>query len=99
MSSNQYPSPPASNATAGLTDAPLLEPHYQPNTALLSLLLMFGTFAIANYLRHFRNSKFLGRRVRRMLGDFGVPIAILLMVAVDQLIPQVRGGGEFGGGL
>ena len=55
---------------------------------------MFGTFAIANYLRHFRNSKFLGRRVRRMLGDFGVPIAILLMVAVDQLIPQVSWTGS-----
>ncbi|KAF0313251.1 Anion exchange protein 2 [Amphibalanus amphitrite] len=77
------------NATSAPTDAPLLEPHYQPNTALLSLLLMFGTFAIANYLRHFRNSKFLGRRVRRMLGDFGVPIAILLMVGVDLLVPQV----------
>ena len=80
-----------SNATSGLPDAPLTEPHYQPNTALLSLLLMFGTFAIANYLRHFRNSKFLGRRVRRMLGDFGVPIAILLMVGVDLLIPQASG--------
>ena len=70
-------------------DAPLTDPKNQPNTALLSLLLMFGTFAIAQYLRFFRNSKFLGRRVRRMLGDFGVPIAILLMVGIDMLIPQV----------
>ena len=73
-----------------LEDAPLTDPKNQPNTALLSLLLMFGTFAIAQYLRFFRNSKFLGRRVRRMLGDFGVPIAILVMVGVDMLIPQVR---------
>ncbi|XP_037085134.1 band 3 anion transport protein-like isoform X2 [Pollicipes pollicipes] len=78
-----------SNGSAPLLDAPLTAPKNQPNTALLSLLLMFGTFAIAQYLRFFRNSKFLGRRVRRMLGDFGVPIAILLMVGADMLIPQV----------
>ena len=79
-------------------DAPLTDPKNQPNTALLSLLLMFGTFAIAQYLRFFRNSKFLGRHVRRMLGDFGVPIAILLMVGIDMLIQQVRGMWGIGGG-
>ncbi|GIY32728.1 anion exchange protein 2 [Caerostris extrusa] len=35
----------------------------QPNTALLSMILMIGTFYIAYFLRHFRNSKFLGRSV------------------------------------
>ncbi len=34
-----------------------------PNTALLSAILMFGTFFIAYFLRIFRNSKFLGRNV------------------------------------
>ena len=48
-----------------------------------------GTSAITQYLRLFRNSKFLGRRVRHMLGDFGVPIAILVMVGIDILSPQV----------
>jgi hypothetical protein len=37
----------------------------QPNTALLSLILTIGTFLIAYFLRIFRNSKFLGRRVRK----------------------------------
>jgi solute carrier family 4 anion exchanger 2 len=55
----------------------------QPNTALLSFILMFGTFLIAYFLRNFRNSQFLGRTIRRALGDFGVPIAIVLMVVVD----------------
>merc|ERR1719431_1129706 len=55
----------------------------QPNTALLSLILMFGTFFIAYFLRTFRNSQFLGRTARRALGDFGVPIAIVIMVLVD----------------
>lgn len=36
----------------------------QPNTALLSLVLMMGTFFIAFFLRKFRNSRFLGGKVR-----------------------------------
>jgi len=55
----------------------------QPNTALLSFILMFGTFFIAYFLRNFRNSQFLGRTIRRALGDFGVPIAIVIMVLID----------------
>ena len=35
----------------------------QPNTALLSIILTFGTFFIAEYLKKFRNSHFLGRSV------------------------------------
>lgn len=35
----------------------------QPNTALFCTILSLGTFAIAYYLRLFRNSKFLGRNV------------------------------------
>lgn len=35
----------------------------QPNTALFCTILALGTFAIAYYLRLFRNSKFLGRSV------------------------------------
>ncbi|XP_045584417.1 LOW QUALITY PROTEIN: anion exchange protein 2 [Procambarus clarkii] len=58
----------------------------QPNTALLSLILMLGTFVIAIKLKYFRNSKYLGRSARRALGDFGVPIAIVLMVALDYVI-------------
>ncbi|XP_060638777.2 anion exchange protein 2 isoform X1 [Anolis sagrei] len=58
----------------------------QPNTALLSLVLMFGTFFIAFFLRKFKNSRFFPGRVRRVIGDFGVPIAILLMVLLDYSI-------------
>lgn len=39
----------------------------QPNTALFSTVLALGTFFIAYYLRHFRNSKFLGRSVSKMI--------------------------------
>ncbi|XP_068621048.1 band 3 anion transport protein [Battus philenor] len=59
----------------------------QPNTALFCTMLTLATFAIAYYLRIFRNGKFLGRSVRRALGDFGVPIAIVLMVGMSVLVP------------
>lgn len=42
------------------TGGPLLN---QPNTALLSLVLMVGTFFVAFFLRKFRNSRFLGGKV------------------------------------
>ncbi|XP_041101923.1 anion exchange protein 2-like [Polyodon spathula] len=58
----------------------------KPNTALLSLVLMAGTFFIAFYLRKFKNSAFFPGRIRRLIGDFGVPIAILIMVLVNYSI-------------
>lgn len=69
--------------TANLTKTSIPEMINQPNTALLSTIMMIGTFFIAHFLRHFRNSKFLGRNARRALGDFGVPIAIIIMVGLD----------------
>ncbi|KAI4786821.1 hypothetical protein KUCAC02_036875, partial [Chaenocephalus aceratus] len=55
----------------------------EPNTALLSFVLMVGTYLIAFYLRKFKNSSFFPGTLRRVIGDFGVPIAILIMVLVD----------------
>ncbi|XP_051925336.1 solute carrier family 4 member 1b (Diego blood group) isoform X2 [Hippocampus zosterae] len=62
-----------------------LTPAY-PNTALLSMCLMLGCFFIAYFLRQFKNGTFLPGKVRRLLGDFGVPIAIFLMIVVDYSI-------------
>ncbi|XP_078620588.1 band 3 anion transport protein-like [Branchiostoma floridae x Branchiostoma japonicum] len=52
-------------------------------TALMSTILCFGTFFIAYFLRKFKNSKFLSRRARRGLGDFGLLISIVVMVCID----------------
>ncbi|XP_059167054.1 anion exchange protein 3-like isoform X2 [Physella acuta] len=73
------------SSTLALYTSPLKPDHEknQPNTALLSLILVFGTFLIAYFLRIFRNSKFLGRSVRRALGDFGVLIALVCMVILS----------------
>ncbi|CAL1266252.1 unnamed protein product [Larinioides sclopetarius] len=86
-----------SNSTSFIIDS-MSSPYYhinknlsdvpKPNTALLSTILMIGTFYIAYFLRHFRNSKFLGRSARRALGDFGVPIGLFTMVFIDYFIPN-----------
>ncbi|XP_036938186.1 solute carrier family 4 member 1b (Diego blood group) isoform X1 [Acanthopagrus latus] len=59
-----------------------VKPPY-PNTALLSMCLMLGCFFIAYFLRQFKNGTFLPGKVRRLIGDFGVPISIFLMILVD----------------
>ncbi|XP_051870161.1 anion exchange protein 3 isoform X3 [Pristis pectinata] len=73
--------PASTQATANYTQDMMVQ--MQPNTALLSLVLMVGTFFTAYFLRKFRNSRFLGGSVRRIIGDFGIPIAILVMLIVD----------------
>ncbi|CAG9781744.1 unnamed protein product [Diatraea saccharalis] len=84
--------PPISNGTAlnnatVVTPTPSVKILPQPNTALFCTMLTLSTFIIAYYLRIFRNGKFLGRSARRALGDFGVPIAIVLMVGVSCFVP------------
>ncbi|KAG9470745.1 hypothetical protein GDO78_016857 [Eleutherodactylus coqui] len=75
-----YPSGGSGNRGAAIG------PRMQPNTALLSLILMSGTFLIAFFLRKFKNSRFLGGKARRVIGDFGIPISILVMVLIDYTI-------------
>ncbi|XP_056152856.1 solute carrier family 4 member 1b (Diego blood group) [Lampris incognitus] len=71
------------NATGNLTVLTTTVNRAYPNTALLSMCLMFGCFFIAYFLRQFKNGTFLPGKVRRLMGDFGVPIAIFLMIVVD----------------
>uniref|UniRef100_A0A8C2W548 Anion exchange protein n=1 Tax=Chinchilla lanigera TaxID=34839 RepID=A0A8C2W548_CHILA len=59
-----------------------------PNTALFSLVLMAGTFTLAMMLRKFKNSSYFPGKLRRVIGDFGVPISILIMVLVDFFIEE-----------
>ncbi|XP_061648227.1 anion exchange protein 3 isoform X2 [Phyllopteryx taeniolatus] len=44
----------------------------QPNTALMSLVLMMGTFFVAFFLRKFRNSRFLGGKKLDVPSGFSV---------------------------
>ncbi|XP_014372490.1 band 3 anion transport protein isoform X1 [Alligator sinensis] len=78
----EHPLRESYNKTSSINSKRIL----QPNTALLSLLLMAGTFFIAYFLRKFKNSSFLPGKIRRVIGDFGVPIAIFTMVLIDFFI-------------
>ncbi|KAI6236426.1 Anion exchange protein [Aphelenchoides besseyi] len=61
----------------------------EPNTALLTAIIMFSTFALAFLLKKLRESFYLGRHLRRALGDFGVLIAVALVaLAVQSWIPD-----------
>uniref|UniRef100_A0A1A8M9N4 Anion exchange protein n=1 Tax=Nothobranchius pienaari TaxID=704102 RepID=A0A1A8M9N4_9TELE len=78
-----YPTDASTTDTLQNFEGPVFN---QPNTALLSLVLMMGTFFVAFFLRKFRNSRFLGGKARRIIGDFGIPISILVSVLVDYSI-------------
>ncbi|KAG7492172.1 hypothetical protein MATL_G00012250, partial [Megalops atlanticus] len=71
------------NITGNITNLIFRRERAYPNTALLSMCLMFGCFFIAFFLRQFKNGHFLPGKIRRLIGDFGVPIAIFVMIAVD----------------
>ena len=45
------------------TESPEYEVNGQPNTALLSTIMVLGTFFVAFYLRKFRTSYFFGKKV------------------------------------
>ncbi|XP_076857138.1 solute carrier family 4 member 1b (Diego blood group) isoform X2 [Brachyhypopomus gauderio] len=71
------------SSTGNVTMTTSIRYRAYPNTALLSMCLMIGCFSIAYFMRIFKNGYYLPGKVRRLMGDFGVPIAIFLMVAVD----------------
>uniref|UniRef100_A0A8C9TJ50 Anion exchange protein n=1 Tax=Scleropages formosus TaxID=113540 RepID=A0A8C9TJ50_SCLFO len=71
------------NETGNLTMHQKIRERSYPNTALLSMCLMFGCFFIAYFLRRFKTGHFLPGPLRRIIGDFGVPISIFFMIAVD----------------
>ena len=60
-----------------------------PNTALLSFVLLTGTFLIAFFLRKLRHSHFFSSKWRRIVSDFGVPLALFVMVGVNFSIKDV----------
>ena len=55
----------------------------------MSLLLFFGTYFLATFLKKFKNERFFPAVFRNYISDFSVIIAILLMVNMDFLL-EVR---------
>ena len=76
------------NGTHRIGDSYFGQTHYdthrknQPNTALLSLILILGTFLIAYFLKVFRNSKFLGRGVSVDQGRYSEGICYLIFFSL-----------------
>ncbi|XP_078345150.1 band 3 anion transport protein-like [Oculina patagonica] len=64
-------------------DSSAVEVKGQPNTALLSTIMVLGTFLVAFYLRKFRTSYFFGKKARRLVSDFGIVIAMATMLLLD----------------
>ncbi|MBL8896902.1 MAG: HCO3- transporter [Planctomycetes bacterium] len=58
--------------------APFLESS-RPDTALLTLILGLGTFALSRGMRSFQRSRYLWKPIRDFISDFGPAIAIALM--------------------
>lgn len=67
----------------------------QPNTALLSLVLMAGTFFMAFFLRQFKNSSFLPGRVRTGEGTVPPPQSSPLELGDSAGAKRGLGGGSF----
>ncbi|XP_026321956.1 sodium bicarbonate cotransporter 3 isoform X2 [Hyposmocoma kahamanoa] len=56
---------------------------YVPDVFLMSIILFLGTFIISVILKDFKNSLFFPSKVRQIISDFSVIIAILLMSFLD----------------
>ncbi|MCP9262997.1 Anion exchange protein [Dirofilaria immitis] len=63
-----------------------LQCHFKPDVYMLSILLTFGTFALAYGLNIFRRTHFLNSMARNSISDFGVFIAIVVMTAISKFI-------------
>eukprot|EP00457_Paulinella_chromatophora_P003047 gb/GEZN01003052.1/.p1 GENE.gb/GEZN01003052.1/~~gb/GEZN01003052.1/.p1 ORF type:complete len:662 (-),score=68.43 gb/GEZN01003052.1/:227-2212(-) len=57
-----------------------------PNIFLESVILMFGTFALALFLRGTHSSRFGSRTVRSFFSKFAMPITIITMILLETAI-------------
>lgn len=57
--------------------------HYYADVYLLSLILFFSTFIIAIYLKDFKSAAFFPAKIRQVISDFAVIIAIVAMSGLD----------------
>lgn len=61
-------------------------PHYVADVFFFSCLLFIFTFGISITLKNFRNARFFPNKVRAIISDFAVMIAIVSMVLFDFVI-------------
>ncbi|CAG5056503.1 unnamed protein product [Parnassius apollo] len=72
---------------------------YVPDVFLMSIILFLGTFIISIILKDFKNSLFFPSKVRQIISDFSVIIAILSMSFLDYKVgvktPKLEVPSEF----
>ncbi|XP_037121031.1 electrogenic sodium bicarbonate cotransporter 1-like isoform X3 [Syngnathus acus] len=59
---------------------------YVPDITLMSFILFFGTYTCSMALKKFKTSRFFPTKVRKLISDFAIIIAILLFCGVDALV-------------
>ncbi|XP_033208483.1 sodium bicarbonate cotransporter 3 isoform X1 [Belonocnema kinseyi] len=73
--------------------------NYVPDVFLMSIILFMGTFLLSVELKDFKNALFFPSKVRQIVSDFAVIIAILSMSALDFFVgintPKLEVPGEF----
>ncbi|XP_071569998.1 electroneutral sodium bicarbonate exchanger 1 isoform X8 [Temnothorax nylanderi] len=74
-------------------------PHYVPNVFLMSIILFIGTFLLSVELKDFKNALFFPSKVRQVVSDFAVIIAIFSMSTLDHFVgistPKLEVPAEF----
>ena len=76
--------PHHSNGGAGAdTEGPLFMKEDRGTIFLTSILLFLATFVISFTLKEFRSTRFFPTRVRYIVSDFAVIIAIVVMAGLD----------------
>ncbi|KAJ8263031.1 hypothetical protein COCON_G00154880 [Conger conger] len=59
---------------------------YVPDITLMSFILFFGTYTCSMCLKKFKTSPFFPTRVRKLISDFAIILAILIFCGVDALV-------------
>ncbi|XP_011875493.1 PREDICTED: electroneutral sodium bicarbonate exchanger 1 isoform X7 [Vollenhovia emeryi] len=74
-------------------------PHNVPDVFLMSIILFMGTFLLSVELKDFKNALFFPSKVRQVVSDFAVIIAIFSMSTLDHFVgistPKLEVPAEF----
>ncbi|XP_035377062.1 electrogenic sodium bicarbonate cotransporter 1 isoform X2 [Electrophorus electricus] len=60
--------------------------HFVPDITLMSFILFLGTYTCSMALKKFKTSRFFPTKVRKMISDFAIILAILIFCGVDALV-------------
>ncbi|XP_078263811.1 electrogenic sodium bicarbonate cotransporter 1-like isoform X2 [Rhinoraja longicauda] len=73
--------------------------HFVPDVTLMSFILFLGTYTCSMTLKNFKTSPFFPTRIRKLISDFAIILAILIFCGLDALIgvdtPKLIVPGEF----